>query len=113
MRKSKFKKTQLLSFDYELYLSGEYNAYHGDNLNESLDIVSFRDNKVIGWHTNTNSAFVYERFVIALVKRNPIVWVNVVKNRHGIIFSRVTNTPDTKPQSGNVMIKQYELEIKD
>ena len=113
MRKSKTKKAQLLTFDYEKYLSGEYTAYHFDNLNEPLDIVSFRDNKVIGWHENTNSAFVYLGSAITLVKRSPIVWVNVVRNKNGIIFSRVTNTPDTKSQSGNVIIKQYKLELQD
>jgi hypothetical protein len=46
-------------------------------------------------------------------KKKPTVWVNVVRNKNGIIFSRVTNTPDTKSQSGNVIIKQYKLELKD
>jgi hypothetical protein len=113
MRKSKTKKTQFLRFDYEKYLSGEYTAYHINDLNEPLDIVSFRDNKVLGWNTNTDSAFVYVSTLITLIKRNPIVWVNVVRNKNGIIFSRVTNTADTKSQSGNIIIKQYKLELED
>jgi hypothetical protein len=113
MRNSKTKNGQLIRFDYDKYLSGEYIAYHFDNLDEPLDIVSFRDNKIIGWHENTNSAFAYVVSAITLIKRNPIVWVNVVRNKNGIIFSRVTNTAETKSQSGNVIIKQYKLELED
>lgn len=113
MKNSKTKKKQFLSFDYDKYMTGEYNAYHISDFNEPLDIVSFRDNKVIGWYSNTNSAFAYEKGNITLVKRSPIVWINVVRNRHGIIFSRVTKTPETKPQSGNTIIKQYKLELQD
>jgi hypothetical protein len=113
MRKSKLKTENTIEFNYELYRTGEYNAYHISDLTKVLEIVSFRHDKAIGWCDTENMAFCYTPSVVVMQKKRPIVWINVVRNRHGIIFSRVTATPDTKPQSGNVMIKQYELEIKD
>jgi hypothetical protein len=112
MRKSKSNTANTVEFNHELYRTGEYNAYHVSDLAKVLEVVSFRHEKIIGWCDADNMAFCYTPSVVVMKKINPIVWVNVVRNRHGIIFSRVTTTPDTKPQSGNVMIKQYELEIE-
>jgi hypothetical protein len=113
MRKSRLKKENTVEFNHKLYLTGEYNAYHVQDMTKALDIVSFRYNNVIGWCHDENMAFCYTPSVVVMQKKKPTVWVNVVRNKNGIIFSRVTNTPDTKSQSGNVIIKQYKLELKD
>lgn len=106
------RKEKTLEFNNDLYRTGKYNAYHKTDLDNPIDIVSFRYNMVIGWSIQDDMAFCYFPSVVVMKKKTPVVWVNVIRNRHGIIFSRVTATPDTKPQSGNVMIKQYELEIE-
>lgn len=109
MKNTEINTDKVIDFNYELYLKGDYDAFHKINLDKKIEVVSFRHNNVIGWCNE--EVVIHEPAVIVMRKKRPIVWVNVVRNRHGIIFSRVTTTPDTKPQSGNVMIKQYELEI--
>jgi hypothetical protein len=110
MQNTEINTDKTIPFNYELYLKGDYDAYHIVDSKNKIEVVSFRHNNVIGWLKE--EVAIHEPAVIVMRKKRPIVWVNVVRNRHGIIFSRVTTTPDTKPQSGNVMIKQYELEIE-
>lgn len=113
MKNTEINTDKTIEFNYELYLTGDYNAYHKEDLSKTIDIVSFRYEYIIGWCDDKNMAFCYTPSVVVLKKKSRIVWINVVRNRHGVIFSRTTDTPNTKPQSGNVMIKQYELEILD
>lgn len=122
MNNSKINTAELIDFDNNLYLTGEYDAFDVSSMSRSgqgadkVDIVSVRYNKTLGWRAlgwRDDLPLMLDLDSIKMLKKARIVWVNVVKNRHGIIFSRVTETNVTKPQSGNVMIKQYELEVRD
>jgi hypothetical protein len=118
----KINRAELIDFDNNLYLTGEYEAFDVSGLAmnglgaEKVDIVSVRYNKTLGWRAlgwRDDLPLMLDLDSIKMRKKARVIWVNVIRNRHGIIFSRTTETKNTKPQSGNVMIKQYELEVRD
>lgn len=122
MKNSKVNTAELIDFDNNLYLTGEYDAFNVSAMSRSVqgadmvDIVSVRYNSTLGWRAlgwRDDLPLMLDLESIKMRKKARIVWVNVVKNRNGVIFSRVTETSVTKPQAGNTIIKQYELEVRD
>lgn len=114
-----------VNFDYSLYTSGDYQVGTRGGLQPLIagsvkdgngdDIVLGKlGNLICQWSSDGKyyGTSNNPQMDLVLYAKPKVIYVHVVRSKHGVLSSRVTDYKNTYTQSGNKLIAQFELEVE-